>query len=278
MSKVRAQRSFNSSPSHFAKSPAVKVSRSKFNRSFSHKTTFNAGYLVPLYVDEVLPGDSFSVDTSSFARMATPIDAPMDDLKMDFYFFAVPNRLVWNNWEKFMGAQDDPGDSIDYLVPHMSSGAGYGELSIYDYFGIPTKIPNLEHSVLPFRAYNLIYNEWFRDENLQDSVIVNKGDTGDKVSDFVLLRKGKTRDYFTSCLPWPQKGSTAVTVPLLGSAPVDGLYISSDGSRATSLSAHRFPGFYGTDKSSFSGTMGQGIGFTGSGNPFDRDWETMSRQ
>ena len=206
----------------FSHSPSANIPRASFDRSCGYKTTFDAGYLIPVFVDEALPGDTFKLNMTSFARLATPLFPFMDNLHLDTHFFAVPNRLVWDNWQKFNGEQVDPDDSTDYLVPTMTSPAsvGYSNQSLSDYFGIPTAIADLEHISLYHRAYNLIYNEWFRDENLQDSVVVDKDDGPDDPADYVLLRRGKRYDYFTSSLPWPQKGP-AVDLPLGTSAPID---------------------------------------------------------
>lgn len=206
---------------NFSKSPQANIPRSQFNRSCGYKTTFNAGYIVPVFIDEALPGDTFNLKMTAFSRLATPLFPFMDNLFMDSFFFAVPYRLVWDNWQKFNGEQTNPGDSTDYLVPTMAAPAttGYANQSLSDYFGIPTQVADLVHDSLWHRSYNLIYNEWFRDENLQDSVVVDTDDGPDDPADYVLLRRGKRYDYFTSCLPWPQKGP-AVDLPLGTAAPV----------------------------------------------------------
>ena len=205
----------------FSQVPSAKIPRSSFDRSHGYKTTFDAGYLVPVYVDEVLPGDSFNLSMAAFGRLATPIYPIMDNVRLDSFFFAVPIRLLWDNWERFNGAQDNPGDSTDFVLPTMTSpgGTGYANGSLSDYFGIPTEVAGLTHMSLAHRAYNLIWNEWFRDQNLQNSVVVDLDDGPDDPSDYVLLRRGKRHDYFTSCLPWPQKGP-AVELPLGTQAPI----------------------------------------------------------
>lgn len=205
----------------FSQIPRAEIQRSSFNRSHGYKTTFDSGYLVPFYVDEVLPGDTFNLKCSLFARLATPIVPFMDNMFMETFFFFVPNRLLWDNWQKFNGEQENPGDSTDFLIPTIKNTGSFEVGSIADYFGIPTGVNNLEVNALPFRAYNLIYNEWFRDENLQKSLPVEKGDGPDDVAAYKLVRRGKRHDYFTSALPWPQKGP-GVDISLTGDAPVFG--------------------------------------------------------
>lgn len=206
MAKKSFRRNAAKAQHDFSLVPSVNIQRSVFNRSSNYKTTLDGGFLVPFFVDEALPGDTFHLQVSMLARMTTPIVPVMDNAKLDFFFFSVPNRLLWDNWQRFNGEQDNPGDSTDYLIPQLKTVNGFTTHSLADYFGLPTGVPGLSVSALPFRAYNLIYNEWFRDQNLVDSAPVPRGDETDDIEQFPLRRRGKRHDYFTSCLPWPQKG------------------------------------------------------------------------
>ena len=231
----------------FSQIPRAQISRSVFDRSHGWKSTFDSGYLVPFLVDEVLPGDSFKVKFNFLARLSTPIVPTMDNLFIDTFYFFVPYRLLWKHWEQFNGQQDYPGASTDYLVPQTSAPAegGFPVGSLEDYFGLPTGVTGIKANELAARAYALIWNEWFRDENLQNPINLSSyaeissasglddvglGDAGFTGS-HKLLRRGKRHDYFTSALPWPQKGP-GVELPLNGNAPVksDGAVIFTNGS------------------------------------------------
>lgn len=215
----------SSSQFDFARVPTVNIPRSKFDRSHNIKTTFDEGLLIPFYVDEIYPGDTFSGNLTAFVRLST-LEVPiMSNLYADVQFFYVPFRLLWDNFERMMGSQDNPDDSTDFIFPYMDApdGTGFASESLYDYYRYPTLVDDFTiNNTLFIRAYNFVWNQCYRDENLQDSVVVDKDDGPDDPADYVLLRRGKRPDYFTSALPWPQKvndGST-LNVPLSGTAPV----------------------------------------------------------
>lgn len=230
----------------FSDAPAMYMRRTKFDRSHVYKTTFNSGRLIPVFVDEVLPGDTARMSVNYFARLATPIKPVMDNIYLDWFFFFVPNRLVWEHWQNFCFEQEDPDDSTDYVIPTITAAGNSDNAyvgSLWDYFGLPVNTSgNLSGvSALPFRGVYLIWNEWFRDENLQKSVKIQKGDTNEVLNSarsaeqpswvfssgtsifpgFACPPRGKRHDYFTSALPWTQKGP-GVNIALSGNAPVIG--------------------------------------------------------
>lgn len=222
--------------SHFALNPTrIDMSRSTFDRSSSVKTSFNVGDIVPFFLEEVLPGDTFNVRTSKVVRMQTLLTPMMDNVYLDSYYFFVPNRLVWNHWKEFNGENTESAwiPTTEYSVPQITSpSAGWSVGTLADYFGLPTGVGGLSVSALPFRAYALVMNEWFRDQNLQDPLVVPVDDatvagvnTGNFVTD---CAKGglpyiaaKYHDYYTSCLPAPQKGrDVTLSVASQGDLPV----------------------------------------------------------
>lgn len=209
MSKFGRKVPSNAQSQHnFSVIPSANIQRSVFNRSSGYKTSFNAGYLIPVFLDEALPGDTFHLKTSILARLSTPVVPFMDNLRLDIQYFSVPYRLVWDHWQNFNGEQKNPGDSTDYLIPQIKApSGGFPVGSLADYFGVPTRVEGISVSALPFRAYNLIYNEWYRDENLINSAPLPLGDEEETgLANFPLRKRAKRHDYFTSALPWPQKG------------------------------------------------------------------------
>lgn len=252
----------------FSDAPAMYMKRTKFDRSHVYKTTFDSGKLIPVFVDEVLPGDTTRMSVNYFARLATPIKPIMDNIYLDWFFFFVPNRLVWDHWQNFCFEQEDPDDSTDYVIPTVTAASNTGNAyigSLWDYFGLPVNTSgNLTGiSALPFRGVYLIYNEWFRDENLQKSVKIQKGDTNEVLNStraaeqpswvftsgttiipgFACPPRGKRHDYFTSALPWTQKGP-GVSIGLAGTAsivdpsPTGGYLLHSSSVQLAAVSAN----------------------------------------
>ena len=226
---------------NFAQNPQVGVSRSRFQRNSDNKTTFNTGDLIPVYLDEVLPGDTHQIDVACVMRMATPIFPVMDNAFCDFYFFFVPNRLLWEHWKEFMGENKETAwtPKTEYSVPQVTAPAGgWAEGTLADYMGLPTKVEGISVSALPGRAYGLIYNEWFRNQNVTQPTLVEVTDAtttgkndGSTTNDSAItlakpLKAAKVFDYYTGALPEPQKGEP-ITVPLSGNAPIN-LYNKND--------------------------------------------------
>lgn len=285
----------------FSDAPAMYMRRTKFDRSHVYKTTFDAGKLIPVFVDEVLPGDTTRMSVNYFARLATPIKPIMDNIYLDWFFFFVPNRLVWEHWQNFCFEQEDPDDSTDYVIPTVSASTSTNNSlvgSLWDYFGLPINTTNniTGISALPFRGVYLIYNEWFRDENLQKSVKIEKGDANrvidiDRLSEqpswvinssstdaypgFACPPRGKRHDYFTSALPWTQKGP-GVSIGLAGTAsivdptPGTGYLLHSTANQLAAVSA------YGGDASSSGGRrIAQGDGSISFNRNGDSDFSTI---
>lgn len=230
------------SENHFAVNPQVNIGRSTFKRYSDHKTTFDAGDLIPIYVDEVLPGDTFSMDMSALVRMTTPIFPTMDNAAIDFYFFYTPTRILWDHWKELNGENRETAwtQKVDYSVPQLTSptSTGWTEGTLADYMGIPTKVSGISVNALPFRAYGMIWNEFFRNQNTTAPTLVETGDanttgSNDGTTDNKQAIEGgkplkaeKYFDYYTGCLPAPQKGEP-VRLPMTGNAPV-GLYKNNE--------------------------------------------------
>lgn len=222
------------SEQHYAQVPHAEIRRAKFQRDFNLLTTMNEGDLVPIYLDEVLPADTFKINLNALVRMATPLYPVMDNAYMDFYFFFIPSRLLWKHFENLMGQNDSTfwAEQTEYTTPVTTAPeGGWNVGTLADYFGIPTGVSGLKVNSLPFRAYAKVWNEWFRDENLQQPVTQSMDDTtttgvntGTNLTDAEAggqpLKVCKYKDYFTSCLPSPQKSAEPVTIPMLGNAPV----------------------------------------------------------
>jgi len=213
---MRSGKQRSVSASHYAMTPAPDIPRSAFDLSHTHKTTFKGGALVPIFVDEILPGDHLRLKLHAFVRLATPIVPAMDNLWLESFFFFVPNRLVWSNWTRFMGEQLNPADTTAFLLPQVEIPiAAFTAESLQDYFGITMDVGGAGASVfvnaLPFRAYALIWNQWFRDQDLQNPISIPLTDGPDAITSYVLQYRAKRHDYFTSARPWPQKPLGAVS-------------------------------------------------------------------
>ncbi|AXH77536.1 MAG: major capsid protein [Microviridae sp.] len=262
---------------NFSQIPAPQTERSVFQRDHSVKTTFDAAYLVPFYVDEILPADTVNLSATLLARLSTPLFPTMDNIFLDTFYFFVPNRLLWKNWERFNGAQDKPDDSIDFTIPVLlrDEAHDFQELSIFDYMGLPTERDVVtDINALPLRAYNLIWNQWFRDQNLQDSITFgateDADDGPDNEAQYELKKRGKRHDYFTSCLPWPQKGEAVVmpigsTAPVIGNGKTLGFQDSSNEYGAYSVDIAD-TGSYGVKLA--ANYLGQNVGFSATASGF----------
>lgn len=260
---------------HFANTPQISMPRSTFDRSQGVKTTFDPGLIIPLKVEEIVPGDTIELKTNCFVRTLTNLVPYMDNLYLDFFAFFVPNRLVWDNWQKFMGEQKNPGDSTDFTIPQYSTSVAVGSLG--NYFGIQQAddIYDVVANALPFRGYNLIWNEWFRDEDLVDSVPVPV-DNGPDPDVYTPLKRMKRHDYFTSARPWPQKGPD-VLIPMGQNAPVTGTGLPIKLSPANATNPTRNLIFQNTGMTYTGATIGTATdsflpnGLTLANTPFQAD-------
>lgn len=265
----------------FSNIPQADIPRSSFDRSCGIKTTFDAGFLVPIFADEALPGDTIKLQPTVFARLATPIFPILDNMILETHFWAVPLRLVWDNFVKFMGEQTNPGDSTDFQTPLVNSPLnGFARGSLADYLGYP---PQASDGSVGFmtafwhRGYNLIYNEWYRDQNLQNSVSVPKTDGPDADTLYPLLRRGKRKDYFSGSLPFAQKG-TAVSLPLGTTAPVTGGTITGIGTNAPTFNRSASPGGFPTTLQNVASTANVQFGAAGGASTLAVHWGTPNLQ
>lgn len=295
----------------FSDAPAMYMRRTKFDRSHVYKTTFDSGKLIPVFVDEVLPGDTTRMSVNYFARLATPVKPIMDNIYLDWFFFFVPNRLVWEHWQNFCFEQEDPDDSTDYVIPTVTAAGNSDNAyvgSLWDYFGLPVNTANNLSgiSALPFRGVYLIWNEWFRDENLQKSVKIQKGDTNEVLnsarsseqpswvftSDTNIVPglacppRGKRHDYFTSALPWTQKGpgvsiGLAGTATLVDPSPVSGYFVQQADDRLGAAQLAESGGvdetFVGNGTLSYS-TGGRSVAIAGHAAPSSLGTATVTAQ
>ncbi len=206
----------------FGNTPGITAPRSFFDRSSGFKLAIDADFLYPIFLDEIIPGDSMKMKAKVFGRMNTPIHPIMDNLHIDVFWFYVPYRILFDNFRYMLGEQDSPGDSIDFTFPTMTSttATGYLDDSLHDFLGIPPGVPDFVHCSLAHRAYNAINQHWFRNQNLQNEYVIDTDAGPDDPTDYILLKRCKRADYFTSGLPWPQRGATAVSLPLGTSADI----------------------------------------------------------
>ena len=251
----------------------INVPRNIFEQDWNWKGTINESYLYPVFWDEVVPGDTLKLNSTFFGRLSTPFVPVLDNIYLDYHLFYVPFRILWDNYKKFCGEKVNPSDSTQYVMPTLTSDSttGFPIGSLYDYFGMPTAIPSMtiNSGVMYLRAYNFIWNEWYRCEYLQNSVTVTTADSGDLQTDFNLLKRGKRGDYFTTCLPQPSLQNVTVplgtTAPVVGNGTVLGLQssVGNYGLYAQSAAASTYgsltnsSGLYGQPVgTAFSGTRG----------------------